>query len=88
MEIKALIDTAAKVVGGMRPLSEKIGQPQSRLRDWKSGVKACPLKQQVRLCEIAGFTPAVTGKHVLRAAAENRPTPGRRRRARGQTTSE
>lgn len=84
MEIKALIDSAAERVGGMARLAEKIGQPQSRLRDWKSGVKPCPLGHQVKLCELCGFSDELTGQHLRQQVASHQ-TLRKRRPAPGQT---
>lgn len=86
MQIKTLIDLAAAEVGGMAALSLRIRQPQSRLRDWKAEVKPCPLRQQIRLCELAGLDDTLTMAHLRNAAS--RPTPKKTPLLRDRTKNE
>ncbi|MEO8059068.1 MAG: hypothetical protein ABI671_12135 [Burkholderiales bacterium] len=73
MQIKTLIDMAAKVAGSQTLLGIALGVSANRITDWKTGVIGCPLKIHVRLCDVAGLDDHETREHLREAARV--PTP-------------
>lgn len=69
MELKATIDRAALVAGGVQKLADMLGVKGSNMSAYRTGGKPCPLPLVIRLAEIAGEDPKeVVFREVCRRA--------------------
>ena len=68
VDIKTLIDKAATHVQTKSALSRLLGVSPQRINDWAHGHVGCPLKVQVRLCDVAGLDDHETREHLREAA--------------------
>ena len=67
MEVKTLIDKAAKTVGSRYKLGKALGVAISQVYDWESGVKTCSPADRARL---AGFANEDAVQELVRATIE------------------
>lgn len=54
-EISELIKRAAANVGNKAALARHMGVNQSRLREWETGVRTCPIEDVAILADVAGL---------------------------------
>lgn len=65
MDVKTLIDAAAKEVGGQVALAKVLDVTPQRVSNWKNGIAACTPEVQYRLAEIGHLDPVkIAGEAV------------------------
>lgn len=66
MRVQRLIEAAAKATGGQNKLAERLGHTKGEVSGWKTGARACPVKAQTLMADIAGLDArAVTLQAVV-----------------------
>lgn len=64
MQLALLLDLAKNATGSDANTAGALSVSQARISDYRHGREKCPWKKQLRLCQIAGLTPAETLRHM------------------------
>lgn len=73
MQVKDLIDMAAKKAGSVSAVAEKLGVKNPVVFGWKSGDRTCTAEDRALLADIAGVDPLPEIAEALIERCEGKP---------------
>jgi transcriptional regulator with XRE-family HTH domain len=85
LDVKVLIDSAAKMCGSKAALARELGVRPQHLNNWYAGYDPVPIEVRTALADIAGRSAASELAEAVMERSEGRPFAERLRRALGKS---